>query len=223
MNKEEKTGFMIFCIILALLIIMLPYKMFLFNESYYHSQFRKLDVYSSVGEGKAKETLNEIFSFLKEKQDKIENFNKNELSHMRDVRNLLYKLDILFYVLIFLFALFLLLWSFYYRTEETKEKYKCLFLSFFYSGTICIIIFTTAGLLIVIDFNLAFTLFHKIFFPMGNYTFDPSVSLLKQLFPNKFFYNFSILCAIISILFSVILIALSFVYNRWSIFAKTKE
>jgi integral membrane protein (TIGR01906 family) len=220
MNRLEKIGFTLFCIMFAVLILLVPYKILFFNEPYYHSQFQKTGVYLNIGEDKANAALNDVFLFLKNKQESISGFNEDEISHMKDVRNLLSKLNAIFCAFLGLSIFFLLLWALYYNK---KEKYRCLFSSFFYSGIFCIILITTAGLLLVIDFNFAFTLFHKIFFPMGNYTFDPSVSLLKQLFPNKFFYNFTILCTIISLIISIILILLFFVYNRWSIFVKNRK
>jgi len=187
----------------------------------------KTGVYSVLGKEKTDNTLEQIFSFMRDEQDAIEGFNEDEISHMKDVRNLVRKFNVLFYVLLILFALFLLLFIFYFKPrkekkkkegKENNEKYQCLFSSFAYSGLFCIIVITTVGILAVVDFNLTFTLFHKIFFPMGNYTFDPSISLLKQLFPNEFFYNCVARCAFSSLIASIILVVSTFVYNKWSIF-----
>ncbi|MBW2987490.1 DUF1461 domain-containing protein [Candidatus Woesearchaeota archaeon] len=217
LSKKEKTGYVIFCIIFALLLIVFPCKFLLFNQSFYHSQFDKTGVYAQLGKERADSTLEQIFSFMNNKRDKIEGFDEAEISHMKDVRNLVGKLNVLFYVLLILFALFLIIFLIWFNQ---KEKYKCLSTSFIYSGLICIIIITTIGIIAVIDFNLTFILFHKLFFPMGNYTFDPSISLLKQMFPNEFFYNYVIRCAFTSLIASVILIILGFVYNKWSIFVR---
>ena len=225
LSKKEKTGFAIFCIIFALLLIVFPCKLLLFNHPFYHSQFDKTGVYAELGKEKADSTLKQIFSFMKYEQDTIKGFDEAEISHMKDVRNLIGKLNILFYVLLILFALFLIIFLFWFKQKkkEKKEKYKCLFSSFAYSGLISIIVITTIGIFASVDFNLTFTLFHKIFFPMGNYIFDPSVSLLKQLFPNEFFYNCIFRCAFASLIVSVILIISTFVYNKWSIFVRNER
>lgn len=222
LSRKEKIGFTIFCIVFALLLIVFPCKFLLLNQSFYHSQFDKTEVYSVLGKEKADNTLEQIFSFMRDEQDTIEDFNEDEISHMNDVRNLVRKLNVLFYVLLTLFALFLLSFIFYFKPgkEKKKEKYRCLFSSFAYSGLFCIIIITTVGILAVVDFNLTFTLFHKIFFPMGNYTFDPSISLLKQLFPNELFYNYVVRCTFSSLIASIILVVSTFVYNKWSIFVR---
>jgi integral membrane protein (TIGR01906 family) len=222
LSKKEKTGFAIFCIIFALLLIVFPCKFLLFDQSFYHSQFDKTGVYAELGKEKVDSTLEQIFSFMKDEQEIIEGFGEDEISHMKDVRNLVNNLNVLFYVLLILFVLFLIIFIFYFKQKknEKKTKYKCLFSSFTYSGLICIIIITTIGTFAVVDFNLTFTLFHKMFFPMGNYTFDPSVSLLKQMFPNEFFYNCIVRCAFTSLIASAILIILGFVYNKWSIFVR---
>ncbi|MBW3017642.1 DUF1461 domain-containing protein, partial [Candidatus Woesearchaeota archaeon] len=97
MDRLEKSGFIIFCIIFAALVILAPYKILLFDESYYHSQFQKTGVYLNIGEDKANTALNDVFLFLKNKQETIVGFNEDEISHMIDVRNILNKMNVLFY------------------------------------------------------------------------------------------------------------------------------
>jgi hypothetical protein len=42
------------------------------------------------------------------------------------------------------------------------------------------------GLISVVAFSTLFTLFHQIFFPAGNFTFDPATQRLVQLYPFRF-------------------------------------
>ena len=43
-----------------------------------------------------------------------------------------------------------------------------------------------AGALVIIAFDAAFELFHRLFFTRGSYTFDPATDKLVQLFPTQF-------------------------------------
>ena len=42
------------------------------------------------------------------------------------------------------------------------------------------------GLLSLVAFDSLFTLFHQVFFPGGNWSFDPSTQRLVQLYPVRF-------------------------------------
>lgn len=44
-----------------------------------------------------------------------------------------------------------------------------------------------AGVAIFFFFDTAFELFHRVFFPQGNFSFDPRTQRLTQLFPERFF------------------------------------
>ncbi|HXG40994.1 MAG TPA: DUF1461 domain-containing protein [Candidatus Limnocylindrales bacterium] len=48
------------------------------------------------------------------------------------------------------------------------------------------------GALVVVAFDLAFELFHRVFFPPGTYTFDPRTERLVQLFPERFWVETSV-------------------------------
>ena len=48
------------------------------------------------------------------------------------------------------------------------------------------------GVLGLLFFDSAFILFHEIFFPGGNYLFDPRTDRLVQLFPQQFWVDSAI-------------------------------
>ena len=54
-----------------------------------------------------------------------------------------------------------------------------------------------AGVAFAVFFQAAFELFHRIFFPAGSYTFDPTTERLVQLFPLQFWSETSILLSIV--------------------------
>jgi integral membrane protein (TIGR01906 family) len=46
--------------------------------------------------------------------------------------------------------------------------------------------FAVIGALFLVAFDAAFTAFHEIFFPGGNWSFDPSTEHMVQLYPSAF-------------------------------------
>jgi integral membrane protein (TIGR01906 family) len=55
----------------------------------------------------------------------------------------------------------------------------------------------------VVAFALLFEVFHQVLFPPGSYTFDPATDRLVQLFPERFWFDTTIVLAIGLILFSL--------------------
>ena len=53
------------------------------------------------------------------------------------------------------------------------------------AGTLAVV-FALLGVFFLVAFDAAFTLFHQIFFPGGNWAFDPSTQRLVQLYPIPF-------------------------------------
>ena len=60
-------------------------------------------------------------------------------------------------------------------------------------------------------FDSAFILFHEIFFPGGNYLFDPGTDRLVQLFPQQFWVDSAIGVGVVVI---VLALAMSWVARR---------
>lgn len=128
-------------------------------------------------------TLNQQngIDFLSGKEDLMLNYTSSEISHMNDVKRVINYLDYAFYLSL-LICTGIITW---YRKDQKLVR-KLLF----YGG-----IFTTGflGLLLIcifFGFDSTFNVFHKIFFPQGNWIF-PIDSLLIQTFPLEFFIGMS--------------------------------
>jgi uncharacterized membrane protein len=165
-----------------------------------------------------------VHDFLVWQKPLSKEFTENELSHMRDVRFLFNS----FRLITLLFLLFLLIY-FVLETQRIKKlkgsklrKEKKLFLekkTFFIKTTkqasiFSLIFLVLLVLFVLLNFNFSFDVFHRIFFPQGNWIF-PHDSLLITLFPSEFF--FSMASKILLITFSVVLLiilALSVVEKR---------
>jgi integral membrane protein (TIGR01906 family) len=75
------------------------------------------------------------------------------------------------------------------------------------SGTVVAIVTVVGGGLGVLVFDQAFTLFHEVFFPGGNWAFDPRKDKLVQIFPDQFWSDTTIAVGI-----TIVLLALGL---RW--------
>ncbi len=122
---------------------------------------------------------------------------------MIDVRNLIFKILVLFYgsliILIILLALGPLL------ERKLIRRFRGTGLVFVVSSSAVLFIFIILYIL-SINFSHLFNNFHLLFFPQGNFIFD-SDSLLITLFPFNFFYQYFIRLVISSIVLSFIFLS----------------
>ena len=135
-----------------------------------------------------------ILNFLEEKEDIQINLTSNEMSHLEDVRKVFKIVDAFFYLSILISSLALIR----YKKDKLKELFKK-------SGIITVSIVSFLGLLGIISFNYLFTIFHKIFFPQGNWQF-PIESLLIKTFPLEFFQMISLKIFIFGLFFGILFI-----------------
>lgn len=61
------------------------------------------------------------------------------------------------------------------------------------------------GLLALVFFDAAFALFHQVFFPQGNWQFDPATDRLVQLFPQSFWVETSVAVGVVAIVIGLAL------------------
>jgi integral membrane protein (TIGR01906 family) len=113
-----------------------------------------------------------------------------ERSHMVDVRNVLRPATVVFGAAIALLAVL-------FATGRRRAwLWRAIALG---SGAL-----TMAGLVIgiavLLFFDAAFLLFHLVFFPRGNFSFDPRTQRLTQLFPELFWTETVIAIAVVSLL-----------------------
>ncbi|RMD58438.1 DUF1461 domain-containing protein [Candidatus Woesearchaeota archaeon] len=113
-------------------------------------------------------------------------FNEREVSHLRDVRNLLW---LSFFVLIFAFIL-----SFSGILAYGRVVVRNGFL----------ILLGAAILGLIVPFNSLFWYFHLVFFPQGNWIF-PANSTLITFYPSDFFLMYSIAILVCALCFSLVL------------------
>jgi integral membrane protein (TIGR01906 family) len=160
--KKEQVITITFCIFFTILIMLFSYKV-------------------SLGTTTLTENQQSTISFLDNKAELNLNYTVNEASHLEDVKGVMKVVDYCFYLSLVVVTFMIT------ANKRKKEIIKKLFL---YGGVSSLIFSGLTLLFTLLSFNFAFTAFHKIFFPQGNWLF-PIDSLLIQTFPINFFITIS--------------------------------
>lgn len=124
-----------------------------------------------------------------------------ERSHMVDVRNVLLPATISFGIAIVVLALLLV----------TNWRRAWLWRGIAVGSGALALIGVVIGIAVLFFFDAAFLLFHLVFFPQGNFSFDPRTQRLTQLFPDQFWTETSIAIAVAGL---AIAAAVTFVARR---------
>jgi integral membrane protein (TIGR01906 family) len=208
-SNIKKTAVAINSILLLIIIILSPLAYYLYNFNFYNSLFEKNGVYEVLDKSDVKLLTENVYDYFKYKRDfeafelkgGIKFFNEAEISHLDDVRVLLKKILVVFYVSIALFVVLTVLLI----EKKPKRFLKNISLSALISSAVLICLF---ALLYFFgnSFWALFDKFHYIFFPQGNWAF-PEGSLIITIFPFGFFYDFFFKLTTVSLVIAGILLA----------------
>jgi Protein of unknown function (DUF1461). len=109
-----------------------------------------------------------------------------ERSHMLDVRNVFVPMTTVFGIAIAALAVLL----------ATNGRRAWLWRAIARGTTALAVVGIGVGIAVAFFFEAAFLVFHVVFFPQGNFSFDPRTQRLTQLFPDQFWTETSIAIAI---------------------------
>jgi len=209
-NNTLKKIIVFFCAIFLIIIILFaPLSYYLYNFKFYDKLYKKNGVYEILDKDDVKRLTDSVFSFFKSNQPfeefelkgGISYFNSDEIDHLNDVRVLLSRILLVFYISTLLALIFILL--------LVEKKY----LNFLKNLSLITVTSSSVILFLLIllyflgsNFWVLFEDFHLIFFPQGNWAF-PEGSLIITIFPFGFFYDFFIKLVISSIIISIVLLA----------------
>ncbi len=204
-------------ICLTILCICISIQIPTFNKAFYSYEFKKNGVYNTIGIEKDElmRVTNHLLDYMKGKEENLaieadlkyvgkrEFFNQKEKEHMIDVKNLFMSgfaiRNISFFLFIITIALLFVLKA---NTFKILAKTNRIVLSAFLLITIIL------GIIISINFNTAFNVFHEIFFTNDLWILDPNTDLLLNMVPLPFFIDISIFIALILFVMSSTLIIL---------------
>lgn len=103
-------------------------------------------------------------------------YTADEASHMRDVRRVFDGVKILIPAGLFVMAL---------RLQRARSRGLDTMLRLVRDGAVAAgVVVAAVGILAGLAFEQAFLLFHQVFFPQGNFLFDPATSNLVRLYPD---------------------------------------
>ena len=130
-------------------------------------------------------------------------YTADEVSHMRDVRGVFDGVKILIPAGLFVMAI---------RLQRARARGAETMLRLVRDGSAAAAIaLAGVGVLAALAFDQAFLLFHRVFFPQGNFLFDPATSNLVRLYPDWYWQgitlriglSFIAACAVVAILAAV--------------------
>jgi len=183
-TTENKKLSLFWCILLPILLLLLSYNAVLF--------FIPVTV--------AQEN---VFHFLAGKEELSSGFTSLEITHLQDVKQVMKYADYLFYFTLLIITGLVI----YYR----KNK-EFLFKLFESGGKVTVLAMIIIGGLAVLFFDSVFTLFHRIFFPQGNWQFAIDSKII-QTFPLDFFVMVSRNIFLLSLFFGMIFILLGYYFK----------
>jgi integral membrane protein (TIGR01906 family) len=181
--NKDKLMLILFCVFITIFFLLLSYKV-------------------ALGTTELTENQEQTVSYLVDDTKLSLNYTANENSHLEDVQKVMNGLDYLFYFSLLVVTLIITIYQ-----KKRRDIIKKLFL---YGGISSLSVSIFVLLFAIFGFNSMFTIFHKIFFPQGNWTF-PMESLLIQTFPLQFFITISLKIMVIAI---IIAAAMVFVGRR---------
>lgn len=222
----------------VILIFLIPLPFIIFNKTFYYNQYEQNGVYDIIGRNNTQALTFSIFTYFRCNEDALKkivknqsetcevflkgnysnnkrefSFTANERSHLSDVRTLI-KVSISAVYISFL--VFLLSVVFMYisikRKKEKARNFFNLFTKIIFQSCIILLMIYFLLFLFSLNFNWFFDVFHKIFFPQGNYSFA-SDSLLIILFSSVFFYNAGKSILLSGLITTIIALIASFALN----------
>lgn len=180
-------------------IILLSYNLVAYNLDFYKYEFSKHDVYSSLNKTEVDKEAENLINYFKTGKLETDFFNEKELTHLKDVYKLNSTVCYLFYLLSSLIFICLLFLSY-------NKRYKELYKDLFNSGLISLGSIIIFSVLVIINFNFSFNLFHEILFTNDLWQLNPETDKLIVMFPEGFFIDSFIRIIIYSVTFSLFLI-----------------
>lgn len=230
--RLKKTIIIIFSLFLVLTLVFMVVFPLSQSIDFYQYNFKKYNISTQTGytDSELTRIANHIIIFLKGdiesfhlEIDGRHVFSNQAIIHMKDVRDLLFMLQ---YFMFVIFILFIVLAVYIY-----KKRLEFKGILFNYSLiTIGVIlgILLIFGIVAVIDFDFAFTAFHKIIFPnaqkfedsffgaVSNYEELPYIEnrMLIWILSSSYFINFALVVIAITIVLLGIYLVIAYLYKK---------
>ena len=218
--KYKKSLLLVISIVMVFLIPMILY-LFNFNsvafdKNFYKKEFSKYNVYTNLNNYNVEKINDDVLNYLKfEKNNELINnnfFNDREKLHLLDVKNLIQKTFVVYYFSLILFLLFFVILIFLLNFDY-KVIVERFFVIMFFGSLLTLLDAFLFFILSNINFNFVFDFFHKMFFSVGTYTFNPEFEKIVVLYPENLFFDVLIKIIKKTILSSIIILFISIVIS----------
>ncbi|MBU5268594.1 TIGR01906 family membrane protein [Clostridium cochlearium] len=190
----------LFSLILSLFFILLSIEILVnFKYLYYFDiKFLNLESSSNLSYSEIKSNYDYIIKFItstKNMDFNIPSFTSSSEGtvHFYEVKNIFYNIKLLLYIT-GIISIFIIYYSFKHNN----------FIVFHYSFYILFSVPIVLMITFLLDFNKAFTYFHKIFFNNDFWLFDINKDPIINILPERFFLHMAIFLNILIIVFAVI-------------------
>jgi integral membrane protein (TIGR01906 family) len=196
---------------LLMVILFSPLRFYLYSFNFYDKLYTDNGVYNVLEKEDVAKLTADVVDFFRydkpfesfELKSQIDYFDKDEISHLNDVRILLKKILLIFYISIAVLAICIIMLS------EKRYLYYFKNLSLIFLLASGIMIFLLIVLYILgNNFSSLFERFHYVFFPQGNWAFNEN-ALIITIFPFGFFSEFFFKLLISSFVIASILLICS--------------
>lgn len=211
--KNDRTSFvlsLLYCALLFFFIITFSIALPIYFRPFYYAHINALDLRETSGftETEIKEAYNDVLDYLtlpdKEFSSGVMEYSEEGKAHFTDCKKLF---DLNAAVLI-ISSVCLIVLLFLKNTGKVKPFMLGRRSAEFYSAIAAVGIPIIIGAIASVNFDKAFTVFHKIFFPgKTNWLFNPYTDKIILVLPQQFFMNCAILIGVSILTFSIILIA----------------
>ena len=158
------------------LLLLSPLLYYSFSSSFY-TQYMVQN--QNILSNQSMDYVQNIYAFIQWTSSLDPVFSLTEKSHMQDVKKVFHMVVVFEIIACIIFFLSLFVFIF-------QKKFYCIVRWFLWGSISAFVFFLLLFLAIRINFLIAFSLFHRLFFPQGNRVFDSS-SMLISLFPVGFF------------------------------------
>ncbi len=128
-------------------------------------------------------------------------FNQKEVAHLKDVKGLIW----LNYWVLLGTGIYVLLYAAVSLCWLTKECWRRLAVSVVGGSGLTLGLMLVLGIMAMLDFNRFFLQFHLISFANDLWQLDPTKDYLIMLFPQGFWYDATIFCALVTVGLAVVL------------------
>jgi integral membrane protein (TIGR01906 family) len=186
-NKKIKTTILTTIIILLIISTFLfHFKSLLYDIDFYNDEYEKNGIYIKFDKLETWKNTFALWDYMKSNTDSIgtDFFSEKDKLHMIDVRNLINKTLLTYYVAGILFLLLTIIYCKLYGIQKLSKILIC-------TGSSILLLLILAAILSPI-FQYLFFLFHKIFFTNELWLLNPNIDNLINLYPEQFFKDFTI-------------------------------